>query len=187
MSIVQRKENNDGWEEVCETYNEEKFVKNGLSAKFVQDNEVYSGKGVLRGFGINTKVLQTKLIRVLNGKIYDVVIDLRADSKTFMKSFCVELSAKNGKQLYIPEGFAHGFLVLSDLAEFCYKCTDFYHPGDEGGLAWNDPEIGIKWPQLVGEYKGTASGEGYKLEDGTALNLSDKDQLWVGLNDTFKF
>lgn len=111
LSIVQRKENNDGWEEVCETYNEEKFVKNGLSAKFVQDNEVYSGKGVLRGFGINTKVLQTKLIRVLNGKIYDVVIDLRADSKTFMKSFCVELSAKNGKQLYIPEGFAHAYLA----------------------------------------------------------------------------
>ena len=116
LSIVQREENNDGWEEVCETYNEEKFVKNGLSAKFVQDNEVYSGKGVLRGFGINTKVLQTKLIRVLNGKIYDVVIDLRADSKTFMKSFCVELSAKNGKQLYIPEGFAHAYLALEDAA-----------------------------------------------------------------------
>ena len=171
LSIVQREENNDGWEEVCETYNEEKFVKNGLSAKFVQDNEVYSGKGVLRGFGINTKVLQTKLIRVLNGKIYDVVIDLRADSKTFMKSFCVELSAKNGKQLYIPEGFAHGFLVLSDLAEFCYKCTDFYHPGDEGGLAWNDPEIGVEWP----------------LEEGVDLIISEKDQKWKGLKDTFKF
>ena len=97
------------------------------------------------------------------------------------------MTEENKKQFYIPEGFAHGFLVLSDLAEFCYKCTDFYHPGDEGGLAWNDPEIGIKWPTLTGEYKGTASGEGYALEDGTALNLSDKDQLWVGLKDTFHF
>ena len=130
MSIVQREENNDGWEEICETYNEEKFVKNGLSAKFVQDNEVYSGKGVLRGFGINTKVLQTKLIRVLNGKIYDVVIDLRADSKTFMKSFCVELSAKNGKQLYIPEGFAHAYLALEDSVIF-FKVTS-YSLADDG-------------------------------------------------------
>ena len=125
MSIVQREENNDGWEEVCETYNEEKFVKNGLSAKFVQDNEVYSGKGVLRGFGINTKVLQTKLIRVLNGKIYDVVIDLRADSKTFMKSFCVELSAKNGKQLYIPEGIWINCL-----------CFIHIHYGTKGYICW---------------------------------------------------
>ena len=114
----------------------------------------------------------------------------RIISQALLRVFSVVfISRKNfhRAQFYIPEGFAHGFLVLSDLAEFCYKCTDFYHPGDEGGLAWNDPEIGIKWPQLVGEYKGTASGEGYKLEDGTALNLSDKDQLWVGLKDTFKF
>ena len=116
--------------------NEEKFVKNGLSAKFVQDNEVYSGKGVLRGFGINTKVLQTKLIRVLNGKIYDVVIDLRADSKTFMKSFCVELSAKNGKQLYIPEGFAHAYLALEDSVIF-FKVTSHFILGDEIGFSWN--------------------------------------------------
>ena len=87
----------------------------------------------------------------------------------------MELTEENKKQFYIPEGFAHGFLVLSDIAEFCYKCTDFYHPGDEGGLAWNDPEIGIEWPTLTGEYKGTASGEGYALEDGTALNLSEKE------------
>ena len=97
------------------------------------------------------------------------------------------LTAENKKQFYISEGFAHGFLVLSDLAEFCYKCTDFYHPGDEGGLAWNDPEIGIEWPQLVGEYKGSASAEGYHLEDGAALNLSDKDQKWAVLKDTFHF
>ena len=93
----------------------------------------------------------------------------------------------NKKQFYIPEGFAHGFLVLSDEAEFCYKVTDFYHPGDEGGMAWNDPEIGIQWPKLQGEYKGTASAEGYTLDDGTALNLSDKDQKWLGIKDTFKF
>ena len=117
----------------------------------------------------------------------DVAVDLRSDSETYGKWFGVELTEENKKQFYIPEGFAHGFLVLSDIAEFCYKCTDFYHPGDEGGLAWNDPEIGIEWPTLTGEYKGTASGEGYALEDGTALNLSEKDQLWVGLKDTFHF
>ena len=91
------------------------------------------------------------------------------------------------KQFYIPQGFAHGFLVLSDIAEFCYKCTDFYHPGDEGGMAWNDPEIGIQWPQVKGSYQGSASAEGYVMEDGTALNLSDKDQKWLGIKDTFKF
>ena len=91
------------------------------------------------------------------------------------------------KQFYIPQGFAHGFLVLSDIAEFCYKCTDFYHPGDEGGMAWNDPEIGIQWPQVKGSYQGSASAEGYAMEDGTALNLSDKDQKWLGIKDTFKF
>ena len=150
LSIVQREENNDGWEEICETYNEEKFVKNGLSAKFVQDNEVYSGKGVLRGFGINTKVLQTKLIRVLNGKIYDVVIDLRADSKTFMKSFCVELSAKNGKQLYIPEGFDHAYLALEDSVIF-FKVTSHFILGDEIGFSWNSNFFNIHWPMTENE------------------------------------
>lgn len=87
----------------------------------------------------------------------------------------------------IPRGFAHGFLVLSDTAEFCYKCDDFYHANDEGGLAWNDPEIGVQWSQVVGEYQGTASAEGYALEDGTPLNLSEKDQKWLGVKDTFKF
>ena len=97
------------------------------------------------------------------------------------------LSAENNKQFYIPEGFAHGFLVLSDTAEFCYKCTDFYHPGDEGGLAWNDPEIGIEWPELVGEYSGCATAKGYHLKDGTSLTLSEKDQKWLGIAETFKF
>ena len=116
-----------------------------------------------------------------------MAVDLRSGSKTYGKWFGIELSEENKKQFYISEGFAHGFLVLSDVAEFCYKVTDFYHPGDEGGLAWNDPEIGIVWPQLKGEYQGNASAEGYTLEDGTALNLSDKDQKWAPLKDTFKF
>ncbi len=99
----------------------------------------------------------------------------------------MELTEENKKQFLIPEGFAHGFLVLSDVAEFCYKVNDFWHPNDEGGMAWNDPEIGIRWPKLVGKYKGTPSAEGYTLEDGTPLNLSEKDQKWLGLKDTFKF
>ena len=124
---------------------------------------------------------------MVKGSVFDVAVDLRKDSETYGKWYGVELTEENKKQFYIPQGFAHGFLVLTDLAEFCYKCTDFYHPGDEGGLAWNDPAIGIEWPQLVGEYKGNASAEGYALEDGTPLNLSEKDQLWVGLDDTFVF
>ena len=170
-----------------ETYNQKDMQEAGLDMVFVQDNQSSSTKGVLRGLHFQKEFPQGKLVRVVKGSVFDVAVDLRSDSETYGKWFGVELTEENKKQFYIPEGFAHGFLVLSDLAEFCYKCTDFYHPGDEGGLAWNDPEIGIKWPQLVGEYKGTASGEGYKLEDGTALNLSDKDQLWVGLKDTFKF
>ena len=109
------------------------------------------------------------------------------DSKTYGKWYGVELTEENKKQFYISEGFAHGFLVLSDVAEFCYKVTDFYHPGDEGGLAWNDPAIGIKWPELVGEYKGNCEATGYTLTDGTPLNLSDKDQKWDTLENTFKF
>ena len=119
--------------------------------------------------------------------VFDVAVDLRSDSKSYGKWYGVTLSAENKKQFLIPEGFAHGFLVLSDEAEFCYKVNDFWHPNDEGGMAWNDPEIGIEWPELKGEYKGSASAEGYTLEDGTALNLSDKDQKWLGLKDTFKF
>ena len=170
-----------------ETYNQNDMKEAGLDMVFVQDNQSMSTRGVLRGLHFQKQFPQGKLVRVVRGKVFDVAVDLRSDSKTYGKWFGVELSAENMKQFYIPEGFAHGFLVLSDLAEFCYKCTDFYHPGDEGGLAWNDPEIGIGWPSLTGEYKGTASGEGYALEDGTALNLSDKDQLWVGLKDTFHF
>ena len=170
-----------------ETYNQNDFDELGLNMKFVQDNESKSKRGVLRGLHFQKKHPQGKLVRVIKGSVYDVAVDIRKNSKTFGKWVGVELSEKNKKQFYISEGFAHGFLVLSDLAEFCYKCTDFYHPGDEGGLAWNDPSIGIEWPELTGSYNGTASADGYALADGTKLNLSEKDQKWLTLNETFSF
>ncbi len=170
-----------------ETYNQNDMHEAGLDMVFVQDNQSMSKKGVLRGLHYQKEYPQGKLVRVIKGAVFDVAVDLRVHSKTYGQWFGVELTEENKKQFYISEGFAHGFLVLSDEAEFCYKCTDFYHPGDEGGMAWNDPDIGIEWPQLCGEYKGNPSAEGYHLEDGTPLNLSDKDQKWQGFKDTFKF
>lgn len=170
-----------------ETYNQRDMEEYGLNMNFVQDNQSMSTKGVLRGLHFQKEYPQGKLVRAIKGTVFDVAVDLRSGSKTYGQWYGVELSEENKKQFYISEGFAHGFLVLSETAEFCYKVTDFYHPGDEGGLAWNDPEIGIEWPNLVGKYQGTASGEGYTLEDGTALNLSEKDQKWFGLKDTFRF
>ena len=170
-----------------ETYSQRDMQGAGLNMVFVQDNQSMSVKGGLRGLHFQKQYPQGKLVRVIKGKVFDVAVDLRAGSPTYGKWFGVELSEENKKQFYISEGFAHGFLVLSETAEFCYKVTDFYHPGDEGGLAWNDPIIGIKWPQIVGEYSGSASADGYTLEDGTPLNLSEKDQKWSGLKDTFKF
>lgn len=166
-----------------ETYNKNDMAEAGLKMEFVQDNQSSSSKGVLRGLHFQKEFPQGKLVRVVRGSVFDVAVDLRRDSDTYGKWFGVELTEENKKQFYIPEGFAHGFLVLSDIAEFCYKCTDFYHPGDEGGLAWNDPEIGIKWPNLVGTYSGTASKEGYALSDGTPLTLSEKDQKWNRLKE----
>ena len=154
---------------------------------FVQDNQSCSRKGVLRGLHFQKQYPQTKLVRVIKGSVFDVAVDLRKDSVTYGKAYGVELTEENKKQFLIPKGFAHGFLVLSDMAEFCYKCDDFYHPNDEGGMAWNDPKIGIKWPKVVGEYNGSALAEGYTLEDGTKLNLSEKDQKWSGINETFCF
>ena len=145
-----------------------------------------STKGVLRGLHFQKNFPQTKLVRVIKGSVFDVAVDLRFESKTYGKWYGIELTEKNKKQFLIPRGFAHGFLVLSDVAEFCYKCDDFYHANDEGGLAWNDPEINVEWPKLEGNYRGTASAEGYRV-DGVALNLSDKDQKWLGIRDTFKF
>lgn len=170
-----------------ETYNLRDMSEAGLNMQFMQDNQSMSTKGVLRGLHFQKQYPQGKLVRVIKGRVFDVAVDLRADSPTYGQWFGVELSEENKKQFYISEGFAHGFLVLSEKAEFCYKVTDFYRPGDEGGLAWNDPEINITWPQVKGTYKGTASAEGYFMEDGTPLNLSEKDQLWLKLSQTFKF
>lgn len=164
-----------------ETYNQKDMEEAGLNMVFVQDNQSCSTKGVLRGLHFQKEYPQGKLVRVIRGEVYDVAVDLRKGSATYGKWYGQLLSEENKLQFYIPEGFAHGFLVLSDVAEFCYKCTDFYHPGDEGGLAWNDPMIGVEWPEVVGEYQGTASAEGYSLKDGTKLNLSEKDQKWPGM------
>ena len=169
-----------------ETYSQRDMDEAGIKITFVQDNQSMSAKGVLRGLHFQKSFPQTKLVRVIKGSVFDVAVDLRKDSKTYGKWYGVELTEENNKQFLIPKGFAHGFLVLSDVAVFCYKCDDFYHPNDEGGLAWNDPEIGIAWPKLKGEYKGTAAADGYSV-DGVDLNLSDKDQQWVGIKDTFKF
>lgn len=170
-----------------ETYNSNDMKEAGIDRVFVQDNQSMSTKGVLRGLHFQKQYPQAKLVRAIRGTVYDVAVDLRSDSKTYGRWYGATLSEENKIQFLIPEGFAHGFLVLSDEAEFCYKVTDFWHPGDEGGMAWNDPEIGIEWPQLKGTYQGTPSAEGYTLEDGTPLNLSDKDQKWKGIKETFKF
>lgn len=170
-----------------ETYSQRDMEEAGIDIVFVQDNQSMSTKGVLRGLHFQKTYPQTKLVRVIKGTVYDVAVDLRTDSATYGKWYGVELSEENKKQFLIPRGFAHGFLVLTDTAEFCYKCDDFYHPKDEGGVAWNDPEIGVIWPQVAGQYNGSASAEGYAMEDGVPLNLSEKDQKWLGLKDTFKF
>ena len=164
-----------------ETYSQRDMTEAGIDITFVQDNQSMSTKGVLRGLHFQKNCPQTKLVRVIKGSVFDVAVDLRKKSNTFGKWYGIELSEENKKQFLIPRGFAHGFLVLSDKAEFCYKCDDFYHPNDEGGLAWNDPEIGIEWPGVVGKYTGTASSFGYSL-DGVNLKLSDKDQKWSNLS-----
>lgn len=172
-----------------ETYNQNDMIEAGINITFVQDNQSMSTKGVLRGLHFQKQFPQTKLVRVIKGSVFDVAVDLRNGSTTYGKWFGVELTEENRKQFLIPRGFAHGFLVLTDIAEFCYKCDDFYHPNDEGGLAWNDPAIGIDWASLgvKGEYNGTASASGYMLTDGTPLNLSEKDQKWSGISEVFRF
>lgn len=154
-----------------ETYNQKDFEEAGLCMTFVQDNQSCSQKGVLRGLHYQKEFPQGKLVRAVRGSVFDVAVDLRVKSETYGKWYGVELSEENKKQFYIPEGFAHGFLVLSDVAEFAYKCTDFYHPGDEGGLIYNDPDIGVKWP----------------IPEGAELIMSDKDKNWGGLSETFRF
>jgi dTDP-4-dehydrorhamnose 3,5-epimerase len=147
-----------------ETYNERDMKEAGLDYKFVQDNQSSSTKGVLRGLHFQINYPQDKLVRVVSGSVYDVAVDLRPGSKTFGKWAGVELTAENKKQFMIPKDFAHGFIVLSDHAEFCYKVTDFYHPNDEGGLMWNDPDLGVEWPLP----------EGMTEAD---IILSDKDKV----------
>ena len=170
-----------------ETWNSREMKEAGLDVDFVQDNQSMSQKGVLRGLHFQKNFPQCKLVRAVRGEVFDVAVDLRKNSKTYGKWYGVILSDQNMKQFLIPEGFAHGFLVLTDVAEFCYKVNDFWHPNDEGGMAWNDPEIGIEWPRVKGSYPGSADASDYTLEDKTPLILSDKDQKWAGLKDTFSF
>lgn len=170
-----------------ETWNSREMKEAGLDVDFVQDNQSMSEKGVLRGLHFQKQYPQCKLVRAVRGAVFDVAVDLRRNSDTYGKWYGVILSDENMKQFLIPEGFAHGFLVLSDVAEFCYKVNDFWHPNDEGGMAWNDPEIGIEWPRVKGRYQGSPSASGYTLDDGTPLILSDKDQRWSGIKETFSF
>lgn len=174
--IIEPKVYSDSRGYFMEAYNKKDFVEAGLDMDFVQDNQSLSIRGVLRGLHYQINYPQGKLVRVLKGKVFDVAVDIRKNSPTYLQWYGAELSEENRKQLYISPGFAHGFLVLSDIAEFCYKCTDFYHPEDEGGIAWNDPTIHVSWPGVIGAYKGTALAEGYALEDGTKLTISEKDQ-----------
>ena len=148
-----------------ETYNYQDFKEAGIDVQFVQDNQSASQKGVLRGLHFQIHYPQDKLVRVIRGEVYDVAVDLRKGSKTYGKWHGVYLSEENKKQFFIPKDFAHGFLVLSDYAEFAYKCTDFYHPNDEGGLLYSDPEIGIAWP----------------IPDGMELLMAEKDKQWGGI------
>jgi dTDP-4-dehydrorhamnose 3,5-epimerase len=150
-----------------ETYNYEDFKAAGLDMIFVQDNQSFSTKGVLRGLHFQKTHPQGKLVRVIKGEVFDVAVDLRKASETYGKWYGVVLSEENKKQFYVPEGFGHGFLVLSDEAEFCYKCTDYYHPEDEGGLAWDDKDVGIQWP----------------IEGIKEVILSEKDKKNVTLKD----
>ena len=159
-----------------ETYREENFVAGGIDASFVQDNQSSSVQGVLRGLHFQIEHPQAKLVRVISGTVFDVAVDLREGSPTWGQWEGVVLSAENRRQFFVPRGFAHGFLVLSETAEFCYKCDDIYHPGDEGGIMWNDPELGIEWPAFLGE----------KTLDPAKVMLSDKDKIHPALSSLKK-
>ena len=148
-----------------ETYNYNDYKEAGIDQIFVQDNQSSSVKNVLRGMHFQIRYPQDKLVRVIAGEVFDVALDLRPGSKTYGKWHGVVLSAENKKQFFVPKNFAHGFLVLSDFAEFAYKCTDFYHPGDEGGIMYNDPEVGIEWP----------------IAPGCEPIMSERDHKWGGI------
>ena len=168
--IVEQKVFGDSRGYFMETYEKRKFAEGGITAEFVQDNQSMSTKGVLRGLHFQKTHPQAKLVRVIKGAVYDVAVDLRKDNPTYGEYVGAVLSDENKKQFYIPKGFAHGFLVLSDVAEFVYKCDDFYYPSDEGGMMWNDPEIGIEWP----------------LDGIEEIKLSEKDKKNPGLH-SFSF
>ena len=167
LVVVEPKVFGDNRGYFMETYNYNDFKAAGLDMVFVQDNQSKSKKGVLRGLHFQKKNPQGKLVRVVSGEVYDVAVDLRKGSDPYGKWYGVLLSAENKKQFYVPEGFAHGFVVMSETAEFVYKCTRFYDPSDEGGLMWNDPEIGIDWP----------------VPENAELLLSEKDQHHQPLKD----
>lgn len=158
-----------------ESYSERDMKAVGLDMRLVQDNQSMSARGVLRGLHFQMKHPQGKIVRVLEGRVYDVAVDIRPGSPTYGQYFGVELSAENHLQLYIEPGFAHGFLTLSDRAVFAYKTSDYYHPEDEAGLRWDDPDVGIKWPEL--------STEGLRLLDGTPLNINQRDRQWPLLRE----
>lgn len=161
LTIIEPKIFGDERGYFMETYNKADFDAAGINVDFVQDNESLSKKGVLRGLHFQKKNPQGKLVRVLEGEVFDVAVDLRKNSSTYGLWEGVYLSDKNKRQLYVPEGFAHGFLVMSEKARFAYKCTRFYDPTDEGGLLWNDPDLNISWPIGL---------------NGSNLIISDKDQ-----------
>lgn len=158
--IVDVKSFGDARGSFMETYKCDDFAKGGITAEFVQDNQSLSTRGVLRGLHFQIQHAQAKLVRVVEGEVFDVAVDLRPGSPTLGRWEGVTLSGENHRQLFIPRGFAHGFYVLSDIAVFCYKCDDVYHPNDEGGIAWDDPTIGVAWP----------------LRGDAPVNLSDKDK-----------
>ena len=153
-----------------ETYNYNDFKEAGIDVEFVQDNQSASKKGVLRGLHFQINHPQDKLVRVIKGEVYDVAVDMRPGSATYGQWKGVFLSEENKKQFFVPKNFAHGFLVLSDYAEFCYKCSDFYHPGDEGGIMYNDPSVGVEWP----------------ISEGMELTLSERDTKWGSFDELNK-
>lgn len=169
LAVIEPKVFGDHRGYFIETYHEDAYKAAGIDATFVQDNESMSTQGVLRGLHYQINHPQAKLVRVLKGRVFDVAVDIRKDSKTFGKWFGVELSEENKKQFYVPTGFAHGFYVMSKEAVFAYKCSDFYHPEDEGGVMWNDPEVGVEWP----------------LVDGVEVQLSEKDKVRKSFGETF--
>lgn len=167
LYIIEPKVFGDNRGYFMETYSKKAFNEAGLTMEFVQDNESRSKKGVLRGLHFQTKHTQGKLVRVTDGAVYDVAVDLRKGSPTYGQWEGILLTAENKKQFYVPEGFAHGFLVVSDYATFNYKCTDFYAPEYDGGISWNDPDIGVEWP----------------LEGIEEILLSEKDKNQKRLKD----